>query len=97
MNIDQMNKNCEMVAELLKVLSHPQRLMILCHLYEAEKTVGELCSLCSLSQSQTSQFLNRMKREGLVKSTKNGNFTYYELADQRISKLMKSLHGIFGN
>lgn len=97
MSLNEMNKNCNEVAELLKVLAHPQRLMILCHLLEGEKTVGELHELCELSQSYTSQFLNRMKREGLVSGTREGNFTAYKLADPKVAKLIKSLHTIFAN
>lgn len=96
MNLNEMNKKCEGVAELLKVLSHPQRLMILCHLSENEKTVGELHELCNLSQSQTSQFLIRMKSDGIVSAEKDGNFTTYKLVNPQMIKLIKSLHTIFG-
>jgi len=95
MNLSEMNKNCEEVAEVLKALAHKQRLMILCHLADCEKTVGELHELCEISPSYTSQFLNRMKREGLVSSTREGNFTYYSLTDPKVLKLIKSLHIIF--
>ena len=95
MKINDMNENCEKLVEILKSLSHKQRLMILCHLSEGEKTVGELHELCDLSNSYTSQFLNRMKREGLVSSTRQGNFTYYNLLDPKVIKLIKALHSIF--
>ena len=97
MNINELDKNCEEVAEVLKTLAHKQRLMILCHLAESEKSVGELHELCDLSSSYASQFLKRMKREGLVSSTREGNFTYYKLADPKVTKLIKSLHSIFNN
>jgi len=95
MKINEMNENCEEVAEILKTLAHKQRLMLLCHLSGGEKTVGELHELCDLSSSYTSQFLKRMKREGLVTSTKEGNFTFYKLIDPKVAKLIKSLHSIF--
>ena len=37
-----MKNNCENVAAILKAISHPQRLMLLCHLAGGEKTVGHL-------------------------------------------------------
>jgi ArsR family transcriptional regulator len=97
MNLKKMNRNCEYVADLLKVIAHSGRLLILCHLVEGEKTVGQLSDLCELSQSNTSQFLNRMKREGVVSASKEGNYTSYKILDPRMIKLIKSLHTIFNN
>lgn len=93
--IDEMQKHCGLVATTLKALSHPQRLMILCFLSEGEKTVGELQELCSISQSNVSQFLNRMKREGLVGSRREANFMYYNISDDKITSLIKSLNKIY--
>jgi DNA-binding transcriptional ArsR family regulator len=88
-------ENCESTARVLKALAHPNRLQLLCHLSEDSKTVGELEELCEISQSAVSQFLNRMKIEGLVDSTKEGQYVYYRIADKRISKLIQSLQKIF--
>lgn len=83
------------VAKVLKSLSHPQRLLILCHLSSGEKTVTELVELCNVSQSGVSQFLARMKLEGLIDSRKDGHFVYYSTKDPRVSKLVEDLHQIF--
>jgi len=93
--IDKMQKHCGHVASTLKALSHPQRLMILCFLSKKEQTVGELQDLCQISQSNVSQFLNRMKREGLVGSRREANFMYYNICDANISSLIKSLNHIY--
>lgn len=90
-SIRKMQNSCEEVCLILKALSHPQRLMILGHLLQGSKTVGELVSLCVTSQSQMSQFLIRMKYEGLVKSEKDGKFQVYSLADKRLIQLMKTI------
>lgn len=90
-----MDENCENVADILKALAHPQRLMILCHLLEGKKTVGELHQLCNLSQSHASQFLARLRREGFVKVNKEANFSYYSLSNPKVTKLLKALHSIF--
>ena len=58
-----MKKNCETVAHILKALSHPQRLLLLCHLAGGEKTVGELEILCDSSQSSVSQYLKLLKHK----------------------------------
>ncbi len=95
MPLKMMKENCENVAQIMKALSHPQRLMLLCHLSVEEKTVGELEKLCDISQSQISQFLNRMKLEGLVDSEKRGLFVFYRICDAQTKKLITALHKIF--
>jgi ArsR family transcriptional regulator len=84
----KIKRSCEEVAQILKALSHPQRLLILGHLLEGEKTVSELEKVCDISQSQMSQFLGRMKLEGLVDSRKEGRFQYYFVSDDRLKHLM---------
>lgn len=93
--INEMTDNCGTVASLMKALAHPQRLLLLCHLSMGEKTVGELENLCSASQSSVSQFLNRMRLEGLVASEKRGLYVFYRIEDPKIKKLISALHDIF--
>lgn len=94
-SIQEMEENCDAVAGLMKALAHPQRLMLLCHLSTGEKTVGELEELCGASQSAVSQFLNRMRLEGLIASEKRGLFVFYRIEDPRVKKLITALHDIF--
>tara|TARA_R100000656_G_scaffold92991_1_gene67376 strand:+ start:358 stop:660 length:303 start_codon:yes stop_codon:yes gene_type:complete len=95
LNVDTMNERCKEVAELLKSLAHPQRLMITCHLAEGEKTVSELQELCAISQSQLSQFLGRLSREGLISSRREGQYSYYKIKNADIVKLLGSMQKIF--
>jgi DNA-binding transcriptional ArsR family regulator len=88
-------ENCESTAKLLKSLAHPQRLQILCHVSESAKTVGELELLCGASQSAVSQFLGRMKSEGLVGAKREGQFVSYSIADAKVKQLIRALHKIF--
>lgn len=94
-SLRELEENCESVAKIMKALAHPQRLMLLCHLSTGEKTVGELEEVCSVSQSAVSQFLNRMKLEGLVQSEKRGLHVYYSIANPKIKKLITALSDIF--
>ncbi len=88
-------EQCEVVSGLLKNLAHPQRLMILCQLTAGPKTVSELEELSGASQSAVSQFLGRMKAEGLVDATRETQYVYYEIKDPRVKKLIQSLDRIF--
>jgi len=94
MNVDP--KNCKKVAEILKNLSHPDRLMILCYLSIKPRNVNELSELTECSQSAVSQFLSRMKHQGLIESDREGHFVNYKIADPKIMELMESLHKIYG-
>ncbi len=94
MNLEKMQGKCGQVSSMMKAIAHPQRLMILCHLSEGEKNVGEILALCEISQSQLSQFLNRMQREKLLKVRKDGQFAYYSIADKNLIKLIQSMQKI---
>lgn len=86
---------CNEVSGLLKAISHPQRLLVMCYLVEGEKNVSEILEICQVSQSQLSQFLNRMQREKLLKVRKEGNFSYYSIANPKALVLIKSLQKSF--
>ncbi len=90
-----LEQHCEQVASLLKALSHPGRLLLMGHLVEGEKTVTELQELCGLSQSQLSQFLGRMKLEGLIRCERRGRFQFYTAADSRVIDLIRSIQKIY--
>lgn len=86
---------CETVAGVLKALSHPHRLKILCLLSMEEHTVSELENYTQASQSSVSQFLARMKGQGLVKAERVGGSTHYSIKDPRVHRLLQSLHSIY--
>ncbi len=89
--LKKIKKSCDEVAQILKAMSHPQRLLILGHLLTGEKTVGELESVCDISQSQLSQFLSRMRLEGLVDSRREGRRQFYFVSDERLKHLMNTI------
>jgi ArsR family transcriptional regulator len=95
MNPGKMKTKCGEVSSVMKAISHPQRLMILCYLTEGEKNVGEILELCEISQSQLSQFLNRMQREKLLSVRKEGQYSFYSIADRNLTKLIIAMQKIF--
>ncbi len=83
---------------LLKQLSHPVRLSILCNLLQkGEMSVGEIVAAeaGAVTQSQISQFLGKMKSEGLLDSRKEAQTVYYKIASPRAEKVVKSLYNIY--
>ena len=86
---------CDDVSQILKSLSHPVRLKVLCHVIEEEKSVNELTEFCEISQSAMSQFLNRMRAEGIVVSRKDGTHVFYRIADSKLIRLLRSIKEIY--
>lgn len=96
-SINKIKKSCSEVCLILKALSHPQRLLILGHLLNGPKTVSELVGCTELSQSQMSQFLTRMKMEGLIDSERQGKYQVYTITDKRLMRLMQTLQDEYGS
>ena len=86
-----------LLVSILKAIAHPQRLMIMCNLLDGEKNVSELQEACEISQSQLSQFLTRMQREKILEVRKEGQFSYYSIANKSLVKLIVSLQKIFAS
>lgn len=61
--MEEMIQNIQSLSDTLKILSHPKRLHILIRLLDGPKFVHELEEGCTVSQSQLSQFLAKMKEE----------------------------------
>jgi DNA-binding transcriptional ArsR family regulator len=91
----KMREQCSIVSGILKSLAHPSRLLILCFLCERPYPVGELVELCAVSQSAVSQFLARLKEEGIVDSEKMGQHVFYRIRDSKIQALISSMQSIF--
>lgn len=89
---EQLVRQAKEVSAVLKQLAHPTRLKVLCSLVNEEKTVGELVEYTASSQSWVSQFLARMRLEGLVDSRKQGTFVYYRISDPRLKRLMQAIY-----
>ncbi len=92
MNLSEMSETAETVSDLMKVLSSKNRLMILCQLVEGEKSVGALARLLELRDAAMSQQLSLLRKDGLVKTRRDGQTIYYALARSDISNLMQFLY-----
>lgn len=92
LNLKKLKNKCVEVSQILKALSHPQRLLIMGNLIDGEKTVTDLVEASGVSQSQISQFLGRMKTEGLIKSKRDGKYQIYFLEDEKLKRIMSVLH-----
>ena len=90
-----MRENAAEAAELLKCMSNPNRLMLLCALMDEEKSVGVLNEDVPLSQSALSQHLSVLRDAGLVSTRRESQTIFYSLSDARVATILKDLHQIF--
>ncbi|WP_207100154.1 ArsR/SmtB family transcription factor [Paracoccus shandongensis] len=86
----------EEAANIFKTLGHEGRLLILCHLAQGPKSVGELEGMLDARQSAVSQQLARLRIEGLVTARRDGKTIFYSLRDPRIGELLICYARIFG-
>ena len=90
-----LEQNALRAARLLKAMSNPARLVILCQLADGERSVGELERAVGLSQSGISQHLAVLRREGVVTSRRIRQTMLYSLASREVVALMGTLYSVF--
>ena len=93
--IDDMKVHAHEAANLLKVLSHETRLLVLCHLSRGELSVGEINERMALSQSALSQHLAELRTEGLVATRHEGQSIFYRIAGTNASEILAMLHELY--
>ena len=95
MKIEEMFEAVERATDLLKALASRNRLLLLCHLVEGERSVGELARLIEARETAVSQQLALLRKDGLVRTRKDGQTVYYSLASAEAAKVIETLHGIY--
>jgi len=79
----------------MKVLSNPDRLMLLCQLSQGEKRVGELEEILGIVQPTLSQQLTVLREEELVTTRRDGKNIYYQIASPQALAVMNVLFDQF--
>lgn len=82
-------------SEFLKALSGRRRLMILCHLWEGEKSVGELVRLTGARDTSVSQQLTLLRKDGIVAARRQGQTLYYSIVHQGTARMLETLYSVF--
>ena len=85
----------EHVSALLKSISHPLRLKILCLLQNGEKTVGDIRKEVRTSNANVSQHLSILRNQGVIESRKESNCIYNRISDDRVTQLVDTLQDLF--
>jgi DNA-binding transcriptional ArsR family regulator len=83
------------MSKLLKSMSHPIRLKILCLLQDKELSVGEIRDQVQTTNANVSQHLNILRGQGIIDYRKDANFIYNKITDQRILELIQKMRTLF--
>jgi ArsR family transcriptional regulator, arsenate/arsenite/antimonite-responsive transcriptional repressor len=86
----------EETAEVLKALGEPTRLSMVAALWRAEEPVCicDFTAAFDLSQPTISHHMGKLKSAGLVESTKQGIWIYYQLRDDLAPATRALLHAV---
>lgn len=95
MKLEDLRESADKASAFLKSLANPQRLRIMCLIMEQERPVGELADAVELNQSAVSQHLALLRREGLLKTRRDGQTIYYQLADRKVTRFFGLLEDMF--
>ena len=91
LDLDKMKASASNACRLMKVLSNPDRLMLLCQLSQSEKRVGELEEILGIVQPTLSQQLTVLREEELVTTRRDGKSIYYQIASPQALAVMNVL------
>lgn len=94
-HMNDLLKQAEQAASLLKKMGNEHRLLILCTLMAGERSVGELNQLIPLSQSALSQHLASLREAGLVKTRRESQTIFYSLQGDEAIQVIKVLQSIY--
>jgi DNA-binding transcriptional ArsR family regulator len=93
--VNLMRNAAGQASELLKSLSSPHRLMILCQLLEGERSVGDLAAFLGLRGSTVSQHLALLRREGLVAARREAQTIFYGIASHPAQRILETLFELY--
>jgi DNA-binding transcriptional ArsR family regulator len=97
LDLELLRQSADAACKLMKALSNPDRLLLLCQLSQGEKNVGELEALVGITQPTLSQQLSVLRDEGLVSTRREGKNIYYCINSTQALAVMGVLYAQFCN
>lgn len=80
---------------LLKTLSNPDRLLLLCQMTQGEFSVSELETLTGVRQPTLSQQLTVLREEKLVSTRREGKQIFYSIASNEALAVLQVLYQLY--
>ena len=84
----------QLEANLCSSFSDPTRILILYALHERPRNVTELTAELGATQPTTSRHLKVLRDRGLVRATRQGASTIYEVSDRRLIEALDLLRSV---
>ncbi|WP_114562670.1 ArsR/SmtB family transcription factor [Ephemeroptericola cinctiostellae] len=94
-DLNALRASAAQATTLLKALSNPDRLLLLCQLVEGERCVSELEAQTGIAQPTLSQQLGVLREEGLVNTRREGRQIFYTVASTAALALIEVLYQQF--
>lgn len=85
-----------LTADFLKTLAHPARIKILKMLSSGERCVCELLEQMELEQSNLSQHLGILKKQGIISSRKEGTKVFYSILYPSVLQVIDTVEEVLG-
>ncbi len=79
----------------MKVLSNPDRMLLLCQLSQGELCVSDLEQETGVRQPTLSQQLTVLREEQLVETRREGKQIYYSITSKEAIAVMRVLHDLY--
>jgi DNA-binding transcriptional ArsR family regulator len=96
-SIPKMRAAAEQAQALLKVMSNPDRLMLLCQLVQGEQCVSDLEQALGIQQPTLSQQLGVLRDAQLVTTRREGKQIYYNITSGEAQAVMQLLYQLYCN
>ncbi|QHS11230.1 metalloregulator ArsR/SmtB family transcription factor [Sinimarinibacterium sp. NLF-5-8] len=94
-DLQRLRNSSAQASALLKALSNPDRLQLLCQLSQGECSVGELETLVGIQQPTLSQQLGVLRRENLVRTRRDGKQIFYAIDSEPALAVIQTLYRLF--
>jgi len=94
-SLDKLKIKAPEVAEFLRLFANGNRLILLCHIAQKERSVTDIQNDLGIKQPGLSQQLAELRQSGLVKTRRDSRLIYYSIADEKARAVMDLLYGLF--
>lgn len=91
----QLQVAADAACNLLRVLSNPDRLLLLCQMTQGEYAVSELEALTGIRQPTLSQQLTILRAEQLVSTRREGKQIFYSIASVEAQAVLQVLYQLY--
>ncbi len=95
LTLEQLKAKAPEAAAFLRWLANPNRLLLLCHISQGERSVAQIMEELDLKQPALSQQLAELRRSGFVQTRRRSRSIFYSLKDERARVVMEALYAVF--